>query len=90
VLSPFVQKDAQKPPSKIRTVSRTLIGKDIKVVIQGEITGCGIAATAAIAGLRYAEAKKKASALGVYAVDTSLWSDTEYVRQFLENRDRFI
>jgi hypothetical protein len=60
-----------------------LIGKDIEVVIQGEITGCGIAATAALAGLSYAEAKKKASVLGVYAADTSLWSDTEYVRQLL-------
>jgi hypothetical protein len=61
-----------------------LIGKDIEVVIQGEITGCGIAAAAAaLAGLSYAEAKKKASDLGVYAADTPPWSDTKYVRQLL-------
>jgi hypothetical protein len=44
------------------------------------MTGCGIAAAAALAGLSYAETEKKASAFGVYAADTSLWSDTEYVR----------
>ncbi|WP_048389130.1 hypothetical protein, partial [Marinobacter psychrophilus] len=60
-----------------------LIDKDIQVVIQGEITGCGIAATAALAGLSYAEAKKKASNLGVYAADTPPLSETKYVIQLL-------
>ena len=60
-----------------------LIGKNMEVVIQEEITGCGIAASAALAGLSYAEAKRRASALGIHASDTSLWSDTEYVRRLL-------
>ena len=34
--------------------------------------GCGIAASAALAGVNYAEAKKKANKLGIYAVDTAL------------------
>ncbi|MFL1465343.1 hypothetical protein ACQUWM_01640 [Marinobacter sp. DUT-3] len=52
-------------------------------VIQEEVTGCGIAASAAIAGVTYAEAKKRANALGIYAADKALWSDTEYVRKLL-------
>ena len=49
-------------------------------VIQEEPTGCGIAASAALAGVSYAEAKQKANALGIYAADTALWSETEHVR----------
>jgi hypothetical protein len=64
---------------------RALIGKDMEVVIQEEVTGCGIAASAALAGLSYAEATKRANALGIYASDTSLWSDTEYVRKLLRD-----
>ena len=45
-------------------------------VIQEEPTGCGIAASAALAGVSYAEAKQKANALGIYAADTALWSMT--------------
>lgn len=52
-------------------------------VIQEEVTGCGIAASAAIAGVTYAEAKKRANALGIYAADKALWSDTDYVRNLL-------
>lgn len=58
-------------------------GKNVKVVIQEEVSGCGIAASAALAGLNYAEAKKKANAMGIYATDKSLWSETEYVRKLL-------
>jgi hypothetical protein len=57
----------------------------MEVVIQEEVTGCGIAASAALAGLSYAEATKRANALGIYASDTSLWSDTEYVRKLLRD-----
>ena len=57
----------------------------MEVVIQEEATGCGIAACAALAGLSYAEAKKRASALGIHASDASLWSDTEYVRKLLRH-----
>jgi len=52
-------------------------------VIQEEISGCGIAACAALAGITYAQAKETANALGIYAEDTALWSDTEYVRTLL-------
>lgn len=52
-------------------------------VIQEEISGCGIASCAALAGITYAQAKETANALGIYAEDTALWSDTEYVRTLL-------
>jgi len=52
-------------------------------VIQEEKTGCGIAASAALAGIGYAEAKKIANALDIYAADTTLWSETEHVRKLL-------
>ncbi|WP_328185126.1 hypothetical protein [Marinobacter sp. OP 3.4] len=55
----------------------------MKPVIQEEITGCGIAASAALAGVSYAEAKRKANALGIYAEDTALWSETSHVRTLL-------
>ncbi|MCE8036591.1 hypothetical protein [Halomonas sp. MCCC 1A11062] len=55
----------------------------MKPVIQEEISGCGIAASAAIAGITYAEAKRKASSLGIYAEDPTLWSSTEHVRRLL-------
>nr|WP_189473026.1 hypothetical protein [Halomonas qijiaojingensis] len=53
-------------------------------VIQDEISGCGIAACAALAGVSYAEAKRVASNLGIFSEDTALWSDTAYVRTLLE------
>ncbi|PWV74878.1 hypothetical protein [Halomonas sp. A11-A] len=52
-------------------------------VIQEEISGCGIAASAALAGVTYAEAREKANILGIHAEDTALWSDTGYVRKLL-------
>lgn len=52
-------------------------------VIQEESTGCGIAAVANILGKSYAEMKAVANAMGIYAEDTSLWSDTGYVRRLL-------
>ncbi len=55
----------------------------MKPVIQEEISGCGIAASAAIAGITYAETKKKANSLGIYAEDPTLWSSTEHVRRLL-------
>ena len=63
--------------------SAALIGKAMEPVIQEEPTGCGIAASAALAGVSYAEAKQKANALGIYAADTTLWSETEHVRTLL-------
>ncbi|WP_091646452.1 hypothetical protein [Aquisalimonas asiatica] len=56
----------------------------MKPVIQEEISGCGIAASAALAGMSYAEAKSRANALGIYAADPTLWSETAHVRKLLQ------
>lgn len=53
------------------------------MVVQEEATGCGIAAVANIVGKTYAEMKAVANAMGIYAADKSLWSDTHYVRKML-------
>ncbi len=55
-------------------------------VIQEEATGCGIAAAANIVGKTYAEMKAIANALGIYAEDEALWSDTQYVRRLLHQQ----
>ncbi len=55
----------------------------MKPVIQQEQTGCAIASTAAIAGVSYKEAKKVANSIGIYAEDSSLWSETKYIRTLL-------
>ncbi|EGG99346.1 hypothetical protein imdm_1218 [gamma proteobacterium IMCC2047] len=55
----------------------------LKVVIQEETTGCGIAAAANILGKSYVEMKATANAMGIHASDESLWSDTHYVRRLL-------
>ena len=52
-------------------------------VIQEEATGCGIAAVATILGKTYADMRAIANAMGIYATDTSLWSDTRYVMRML-------
>lgn len=52
-------------------------------VIQEETTGCGIASVANILGKTYSEMKAIAKAMGIYAEDKSLWSDTQYVRKML-------
>jgi hypothetical protein len=70
--------------------SKALIGRDMEPVIQEETTGCGIAASAALAGVSYAEAKRKANALGIYAADTSLWSETAHVRKLLREFGIFV
>ena len=51
----------------------------MKPVIQQEITGCGIASCAAIAGISYKKAKEVANSIGIYADDASLWSDSKHV-----------
>ena len=48
----------------------------MKPVIQAEVTGCGIASVAAIAGVSYAVAKQQANLLGIFAQDAALWSET--------------
>jgi hypothetical protein len=56
-----------------------------KPVVQEEITGCGIASIANILGKTYPEMKAIANAMGIYASDKSLWSDTQYVRRMLSS-----
>ena len=55
----------------------------LKPVIQEEPTGCGIASVANIVGKSYAQMKAMANAMGIYAEDQSLWSDTQHVRKML-------
>ncbi len=53
----------------------------MEAVVQEEISGCGIAACAALAGITYAESKAQANALGIHAEDPRLWSSTDSVRR---------
>lgn len=57
----------------------------LKPIIQEEISGCGIASVANILGRTYSEMKTVANAIGIYASDKSLWSDTQYVRRMLSS-----
>lgn len=57
----------------------------LKVTVQEETTGCGIAAVANILGKTYSEMKVIANSLDIHASDKSLWSDTQYVRKMLSN-----
>ena len=57
----------------------------MRSVIQAELTGCGIASVAAIAGVSYARAKKIANSFGIYAEDEKLWSETAHVRRLLNH-----
>ena len=57
----------------------------LKPVVQEEVTGCGIASVANIAGKTYQEMKAIANDMGIYADDKSLWSDTHYVRELLSH-----
>ena len=55
----------------------------MKVVIQEEEFGCGIASVANIVGLSYQEVKQKANEIGIFAEDKQLYSDTEYISRLL-------
>ena len=55
----------------------------MKPVIQTEVTGCGIASVAAIAGVSYPDAKRIANGLDIFAADEKLWSETAHVRRLL-------
>ena len=57
----------------------------LQPVIQQESTGCGIASAAVLLGCSYPQMKAVANAMGIYADDKALWSDTQYVRRLLEN-----
>jgi hypothetical protein len=57
----------------------------MKPVIQQEVTGCGIASVATLAGVTYTQAQSVAQQLGISVKDTRLWSDTKYVRTLLRH-----
>jgi len=55
----------------------------MKIVLQDEISGCGLAVVATVAGKYYDEVKQYANSIGIYAEDKKLYSDTAYVRKLL-------
>lgn len=55
----------------------------MKIVLQEDETGCGLACVAMIAGKTYAEVKQSAASLGIRVKDKKLYSDTKYVRRLL-------
>lgn len=55
----------------------------MKPIIQEEMTGCGIASVAAIAGVSYTLAQTASASFGIFASDPRLWSDTDHVRRLL-------
>ena len=57
------------------------------VIIQEETTGCGIASVANIVEQSYAKVQAKANAIGIFASDNTLYSDTQYVRNLLREYD---
>ena len=57
----------------------------MKPVIQEEVTGCGIASVAVLAGVTYRRAKTLANRLGIFAADERLWSETDHVRRLLRH-----
>lgn len=56
----------------------------MKPVIQQEKTGCAIASSAVLASISYKKAKSIANGLGIYAEDSTLWSDSKYIRKILK------
>ena len=59
----------------------------LQPVIQEQTSGCGIASSAVLLGLSYAQMKATANAMGIFAEDPALWSDTQYVRRLLATGD---
>ena len=57
----------------------------MKPVVQKDVTGCGIASVAVLAGVNYRQAKTIANRLGIFAADERLWSETIHVRRLLRH-----
>jgi len=57
----------------------------MKVVLQDEISGCGLAVVATVSGKHYDEVKQYANSIGIYAEDKKLYSGTAYVRNLLKH-----
>jgi ABC-type bacteriocin/lantibiotic exporter with double-glycine peptidase domain len=54
-------------------------------VVQEDVTGCGIASVAALAGATYSHVKKVAARLGIQVTDSRLWSNTAFVQTLLKH-----
>lgn len=55
----------------------------MRPVVQAEVSGCGIASAAAIAGISYQKARQVANSLGIHAADEALWSGPRVIRRLL-------
>jgi ABC-type bacteriocin/lantibiotic exporter with double-glycine peptidase domain len=55
----------------------------VKIVLQDDETGCGLASVAMVTGKTYVEVKQAAAKLGIPVKDKKLYSDTKYVRRLL-------
>ena len=55
----------------------------MKIIIQEDSTGCGIACAAMLAGKSYQVVKKKAKSLGILTDDADLYSDTHHLKNLL-------
>ena len=60
-----------------------VVVRKMKPIVQNDKTGCGIASSAALAGVSYKEAKQVANDIGIHVEDQSLWSDSQYVKNLL-------
>jgi len=57
----------------------------MKAIVQEELTGCGIASVAVLAGITYKQSQRAAKRLGIDAGDSRLWSETRHVRSLLKH-----
>jgi ABC-type bacteriocin/lantibiotic exporter with double-glycine peptidase domain len=57
----------------------------MNTVVQEDVTGCGIASVAALAGVTYKQVKEVATRLNIQVSDSRLWSDTAFVRTLLKH-----
>ena len=52
-------------------------------VLQEDVSGCGIASMATLAGVTYKQVKTTAARLGTRVTDSRLWSGTTFIRRLL-------
>ncbi len=71
-------------PKKVRGFFMPNPPDTMNVIIQEEVTGCGIAAVANVVQRPYAEVKARANAMGIFAEDERLYCETGYVRRLLK------
>lgn len=55
----------------------------MQAVVQEDLTGCGIASVAVLAGQSYQQVRRVAGELGIDVQDPRLWSGTVHVRRLL-------